>query len=144
MKSLFVRLLISSLQLAGGMLLVTHPAQAELTTFAAIGDFGEDNADTANVASMVDGWRPDFIITLGDNRYDNDIYDNVVGRRYCSYLANVNGGNDCPSGTSTIRMEAESMNIWIIFYYLEMASPVPIRPATNATTTIFKIRFIFL
>ena len=68
--------------------------------FAAIGDYGEDNGDHSDVAAMMDRWDPDFIITLGDNRYDNNSFDEVVGARYCDYLAGVRSGNNCSGGNS--------------------------------------------
>ena len=80
---------------------IVQTVQAELTSFAAIGDFGQDNAANTNVANMVDGWQPEFVITLGDNRYLNNSFDTVVGSRYCNYLTDVNGGALCPNGSSS-------------------------------------------
>jgi TPP-dependent pyruvate/acetoin dehydrogenase alpha subunit len=37
--------------------------------FAVIGDYGTGSKAEAEVASMVAGWKPDFIITAGDNNY---------------------------------------------------------------------------
>ena len=37
--------------------------------FAVIGDYGAETPAEAAVASMVKSWRPDFVITLGDNKY---------------------------------------------------------------------------
>ncbi|MCH9028723.1 MAG: hypothetical protein IH819_03725 [Bacteroidetes bacterium] len=37
--------------------------------FAVIGDYGDGSADEENVASLIDGWGVDFIITTGDNYY---------------------------------------------------------------------------
>ncbi len=88
--------------LVSGFFLFAQNLRAEITTFAAIGDYGEDNAANTNVSAMVDGWQPEFIITLGDNRQDNVAYDNAVGSRYCNYLADINGGVNCPSGTSPV------------------------------------------
>src|SRR3954464_3130288 len=46
---------------------VNHPGDS--ATFAIIGDYGEDSKGEADVAAMVKGWNPDFIITVGDNNY---------------------------------------------------------------------------
>jgi len=42
---------------------------ADPYSFAVIGDYGIGNENSAAVASMINGWDPDFIITLGDNNY---------------------------------------------------------------------------
>ena len=66
-----------------GSLIVASVTQAQepAITFAAIGDYGSDSASHSQVATMIDGWDPDFIITVGDNRYDVADNDPVVGRR---------------------------------------------------------------
>jgi hypothetical protein len=38
--------------------------------FAVIGDYGEDSPAEADVAARVKVWRPDFVITTGDNNYE--------------------------------------------------------------------------
>lgn len=48
--------------------LVTPPAIAQ-ALFAAIGDYGDGSANEGNVAGLVYSWAPDFIITMGNNRY---------------------------------------------------------------------------
>src|SRR6478672_6937259 len=37
--------------------------------FAVVGDYGNDSPDEAAVAALIRGWKPDFIITTGDNNY---------------------------------------------------------------------------
>jgi hypothetical protein len=37
--------------------------------FAVIGDYGHNTAAEAQVAALVAGWNPDFVITTGDNNY---------------------------------------------------------------------------
>ncbi|MGH1490119.1 MAG: metallophosphoesterase family protein [Acidimicrobiales bacterium] len=69
-------------------------------TFAAIGDFGADSASHTAVADMIDGWGPDLIITVGDNRYDVPDYDPVVGKRYCDYMTGAKPGPNCGGGNS--------------------------------------------
>ncbi|MGI9597441.1 MAG: metallophosphoesterase family protein [Acidimicrobiales bacterium] len=75
-------------------------AQEPTITFAALGDFGADSGNHTAVADMMDRWNPDFIITVGDNRYDVADYDPVIGRRYCDYLTGVEPGPNCSGGNS--------------------------------------------
>ena len=72
---------------------------SETITFAAIGDFGVDDEYHDVVAEMMHEWNPDFIITLGDNRYEED-YDEVIGEEYCDYLSGVESGDECSGGNS--------------------------------------------
>jgi hypothetical protein len=45
------------------------PAGAARFTFAVVGDFGSGNSNEAAVVSMIESWRPDFVLTVGDNAY---------------------------------------------------------------------------
>jgi hypothetical protein len=38
-------------------------------SFAVIGDYGDESAASHAVAAMVRSWKPDFIVTVGDNNY---------------------------------------------------------------------------
>lgn len=54
--------------------LAGNPTQSGQTSeptivFAVIGDYGMDNQAERDMAIRVKGWRPDFIITTGDNNY---------------------------------------------------------------------------
>jgi tartrate-resistant acid phosphatase type 5 len=59
------------------------PARAARFTFAVVGDFGSGTPDEDAVASMIESWHPDFVLTVGDNAYplgapellDRDIFD---------------------------------------------------------------------
>jgi calcineurin-like phosphoesterase family protein len=61
----------------------TAPAHASRFTFAVVGDFGSGTTDETAVASLVESWHPDFVLTVGDNAYpegssgllDHDIFD---------------------------------------------------------------------
>lgn len=75
-------------------------AQSSTIVFAAFGDFGEDDQDHTEVAAMVDTWNPDFILSLGDNRYGNTTFDDVIGKRWCDYLSGVQPGPNCNGGNS--------------------------------------------
>ena len=37
--------------------------------FAVIGDYGADTPDELRVSSLVKSWKPDFVVTTGDNNY---------------------------------------------------------------------------
>ena len=57
--------------------------------FAAIGDFDSGDQAEAAVANEVLSWKPDFIITLGDNTYPDgaaDHIDQAIGQFYHSYI----------------------------------------------------------
>ena len=45
------------------------PARATRFTFAVVGDFGSGSGNETAVASMIESWHPDFVLTVGDNAY---------------------------------------------------------------------------
>ncbi|MDX6476597.1 MAG: acid phosphatase type 7 [Gaiellaceae bacterium] len=45
------------------------PARAARFTFAVVGDFGSGDGNETAVASLIESWRPDFVLTVGDNAY---------------------------------------------------------------------------
>ncbi len=59
-----------------------------LTRFAVIGDIAGMTKNTEKVSEMVRNWRPNFIITLGDNFYNNLGHDpdTSVGQYYSKYM----------------------------------------------------------
>lgn len=65
------------------------------TTFAVIGDFGNDSQPEADVAAMVKGWNPNSILTVGDNSYQTaspfSLLDRNVGKYYHEYIYNYPG-----------------------------------------------------
>lgn len=73
---------------------VTYTPQPTATkvppiVFAAIGDYGSGDQAEGDVANLVMSWKPDFIITLGDNNYPNgaaDHIDQAVGQFFHSYI----------------------------------------------------------
>ena len=84
-------------------------AQSGTLTFAAIGDYGMDNAGTAAMAAMVNQWNPDLIVTVGDNYYDaadgtgTEKYDLSTGKYFCSFLNEVTTtGSACPVGQASV------------------------------------------
>ena len=65
--------------------------EADSIVFAVIGDYGKDGDAEKNVADMVKGWIPDFIITTGDNNYVKGEYKTIkqnIGKYYGDYIYN--------------------------------------------------------
>ena len=62
---------------------------AATTRFAVIGDYGYAGVNEAAVAAMVNGWNPDFIITVGDNNYDFGAVGTIdpnIGQYYGNFV----------------------------------------------------------
>jgi hypothetical protein len=73
-----------------------HDARAPGATirFAVIGDYGSGTRAEAEVAALVKGWNPDFLITLGDNNYpagEATTIDANIGRFYADFIGNYRG-----------------------------------------------------
>lgn len=89
------------------LLSATSAEQAAATTFAIIGDYGMDNTAEANVATLVKGWSPEFIVTTGDDYYSSAGFESgnrfheSTGKYYCEFLQAVAGTGTCPGGTAT-------------------------------------------
>jgi len=64
-------------------------AGAPEVTFAVVGDFGSGSAREAAVAQRIASWRPQFVVTTGDNNYGtaDDSYDPNVGQFYHPFIA---------------------------------------------------------
>ena len=45
------------------------PVSPATFTFAVVGDFGSGTNNETAVASLIESWRPDFVLTVGDNAY---------------------------------------------------------------------------
>jgi tartrate-resistant acid phosphatase type 5 len=73
-------------------LLIARPVVAQ--RFAALGDFGYASKSEQDVAKLIDSWKPDFIITLGDNNYDlgeGRTIDANIGQYYQAYIGKYTG-----------------------------------------------------
>lgn len=63
------------------------------TVFAVIGDFGTGNRDAKAVAGLVASWKPEYLVTVGDNYYANaggrgsECFANSVGKLYGDWTA---------------------------------------------------------
>jgi len=58
--------------------------------FAVIGDYGDHTQAEADVATLVDGWNPNFVVTVGDNNYPlgaADTIDRNIGQYYQQYIS---------------------------------------------------------
>lgn len=64
-------------------------AESAPTVFAFVSDYGDGGSDSHNVAVLVKSWKPEFILTGGDNNYSTgsaaDI-DNNIGSQYRSFI----------------------------------------------------------
>ncbi|MEJ7617782.1 MAG: metallophosphoesterase [Pyrinomonadaceae bacterium] len=70
------------------------PTPTGVMTFAAIGDFGVNDANELNVANMVKSWNPAFVITLGDNNYSDgaaSTIDQNIGKYYHDFISPYTG-----------------------------------------------------
>lgn len=71
------------------MLMALASGSAQAQRFATIGDYGWVGQPQADVSAMIRGWRPDFIITLGDNNYDygaQNTIDPNIGQYYHDFI----------------------------------------------------------
>ena len=63
---------------------------AQVLRFAVIGDYGQAGPEEARVAALVTRWRPDFVITLGDNNYpagEAATIDANIGQYFHAFIA---------------------------------------------------------
>jgi len=72
-------------------------------TFAVIGDFGDGTAQEAAVASMIAGWAPGFVLTVGDNNYEDGAASTIdahIGQFYHAFISPYTGryGAGSPTG----------------------------------------------
>ncbi|HEV3256817.1 MAG TPA: fibronectin type III domain-containing protein, partial [Gemmataceae bacterium] len=72
-------------------LLEDRRAPAVSAHFAVIGDYGTGQQQEQAVANLVQGWKPDFITTAGDNCYlppptTAASYDTTVGQYYHNFI----------------------------------------------------------
>lgn len=68
---------------------VLPPATNTELRFAVIGDYGKNGENETAVVTMIDSWQPDFIITVGDNNYEDGeaaTLDENVGIYFSDYI----------------------------------------------------------
>lgn len=69
-------------------------SSAEQARFAVIGDFGIVGEPAAQVAALVRGWQPDFVVTTGDNNYPDgeaETIDVNIGQYYQEFINDYRG-----------------------------------------------------
>jgi hypothetical protein len=73
-------------------------------TFAVIGDYGDDDNDTREVANLIKGWNPDYVLTVGDNDYSDGAFRGTfeglelgVGQYFHEYIGNYQGSRGAGS-----------------------------------------------
>lgn len=74
---------------------------AQTVDFAMIGDFGDGSSSETAVATEINTWGVDFVVTAGDNRYGSISFDAAVGKDYCAFLKDVVSGTNCSGGSAT-------------------------------------------
>jgi acid phosphatase type 7 len=65
------------------------PARASRFTFAVVGDFGSGTTAETAVASLIQSWHPDFLLTVGDNAYPSGskaLLDRDIFRPYAAVM----------------------------------------------------------
>jgi tartrate-resistant acid phosphatase type 5 len=70
---------------------------------AVIGDYGSGGSNEASVATLVQGWNPDVVITVGDNNYPDGsaaTIDANIGQYYHSYIGDYTGSYGAGSATN--------------------------------------------
>src|SRR5687768_12886655 len=69
--------------------MLTSAQEPPAITFAAIGDFGSNDANELDVANLIKSWNPEFIITLGDNNYPDGeaaTIDASIGKYFHEFI----------------------------------------------------------
>ncbi len=72
-----------------------HPQASAALRFAVIGDYGIAGDRARAVATLVNSWQVDFIITTGDNNYPNGAASTIdanIGQYYSNYIFPYTGG----------------------------------------------------
>jgi len=78
--------------------------RSTITRFAVIGDYGLAGKPESDVAALIKGWDPDFIITTGDNNYPDgmpETIDENIGQYFHNYIYPYTG--DYGEGSDTNR-----------------------------------------
>ena len=74
----------------------TQPGTTDAIRFAIIGDYGQYGSAAESVADLVKSWVPDFITTVGDNNYANNLtseIDGNIGEYYHQFMHPYAGSN---------------------------------------------------
>ncbi len=96
-------------------ILFLNPAQKDVfgqasIRFAAVGDFGDTPPNSGRVATLIQNWAPDFVITVGDNNYTNPTpvppnhypaWDGAVGQYYHQFIKYPAGSGSAWAGSGS-------------------------------------------
>lgn len=91
-----------------------QPRAAGVTRLAVIGDFGANNQAEADVATLVAGWQPDAVLTVGDNNYPDGsatTIDANIGKYYAAFIHPYQGDYG-PGATSNRFFPALGNHDW--------------------------------
>ena len=103
MKKLLLLLLLFLCYLSCTKLSLIPPEQSELSieadsiVFAIIGDYGEAGDPAFQVSELVKSWSPDFILSVGDNNYDDGELSSIkenISQYYCDFIYNPDAPKD--------------------------------------------------
>ncbi len=67
---------------------------ADSYRFAVIGDYGSNTTGEKQVAALIDGWAPNFVVTTGDNNYPSGAaktIDRNIGQHFSQFIGNYQG-----------------------------------------------------
>jgi len=81
----------------------TTPTTTTTLRIAAIGDYGADDTSEKQVADLVHGWKPDLVITLGDNNYESGAASTIdanIGKYYHDFIGAYQGSYGAGSATN--------------------------------------------
>lgn len=73
---------------------IVDAAPRDTMRFAVIGDFGWAGKSEHSVEELVTGWKPNFIVTTGDNNYELGLdmtIDANIGQYYHDYIGSYTG-----------------------------------------------------
>jgi hypothetical protein len=90
------------------------PTRAGRFTFAVVGDFGSGNRNETAVAALIESWRSDFVLTVGDNAYPQGspgLLDRDIFRPYAAVMREsawfpALGNHDVKADGGTPELEA--------------------------------------
>ncbi|MGV3741635.1 MAG: metallophosphoesterase family protein [Burkholderiaceae bacterium] len=71
-----------------------QPGSSESLKLAVIGDYGAPTREAQDVAALVKSWKPDFVLTVGDNNYPEgsaETIDRNVGAYYQEFIGAYKG-----------------------------------------------------
>ena len=71
----------------------TTPSLEPVYRLAAVGDVGSQDEHEAAVAKLVASWKPQAVLTLGDNIYPDGggSYDDAIGAYYANFIGSYHG-----------------------------------------------------